>query len=139
MACGVVAFGLLGCGGETSDRQFRSKVDGICKRSQTDLAAIPAPPPTDFAANGRYAGQVIVVLRKVRDRLKAVEAPSAKKSDYEQWVSTLDELGGVIARRGVAAAAGDAATFNSLVEQENTLLQASKSKAALLGFQRCSK
>ncbi len=130
---------LVGCGGQVSDGKFRSTVDGICKRSSDELAAIPPPPPSDLAANGRYTAQVVLVVRKTHGKLKAVEAPSAKRSDYKGWVSTIDQLGRVIARQTAAAGARAPETFNALVQQENTLLQESKAKAALLGFMQCSK
>ncbi len=131
---------LVGCGGgKVSDAKFRSTVDGICKRSSQELAAIPPPPPSDLAANGRYTGQVVVVVRKTHGKLKAVEAPSAKRADYKEWVSAIDQLGRVIARQSAAAAAKSPGSFNALVQEENTVLQQSKAKAALLGFMQCSK
>ncbi len=137
-ACGLATVALLGCG-EVSDSHFRSQVDGICKRSAEHLTSIPPPPPSDFAANGSYAGQVATLVQKSHDKLKAVEAPSSKSSEYKKWVAGFAELGHVIGKRGAAAGARDAQSFNALVAEENTLLQESKAKAALLGFKQCSK
>ena len=127
-----------GCG-EVSEKEFRSKVDAICKRSSAELQAIQPPPAADAAANARFSGQVVLVVRKTHDKLKAVEAPSKREADYDKWVGAYARILEVIARRRAAAEAGDARTFNGLVEQENTLLQENKARAALLGFTECAK
>lgn len=136
--CAIITLVLIGCGG-VSDKQFGSKVDGICKRSATELSAIPAPPASDLPANASYTAQVLPIVRKAVDKLKAIQAPDSKQSGYKSWISTFDKIRRLIAQQSTAAAAGDRASFNSLVEQQNTLLQENKAKAALLGFQECSK
>jgi hypothetical protein len=137
-ACAALGIALAGCG-DVSDAKFRSDVDRICRRSSAELAKIPAPAPDDLPANGRFTGQVVTVVRRTHDQLKAVDAPDAKASEYRKWVSQIKRIRDVIAGQSAAAATGDRARFNSLVEQQNTLLQASKAKAALLGLGQCAR
>ncbi len=138
MACVLATIALLGCG-EVSDSHFRSQVDGICKRSAAQVTALPPPPPSEYPANASYAAQVAVLVQRSHKKLKAVEAPSAKSSEYKKWVAGFDKLAHLIAQRGAAAGARDAQSFNALAAEENTLVQENKAKAALLGFKQCSK
>jgi hypothetical protein len=127
-----------GCG-ELSNAEFRSKVDGICKRAAAEVGKVPPPAADDLAANGRYADQIIPIVRKTHDQLEAVDAPSNRKSGYKTYVDAIDRFSTLLGRRRNAARAGERRIYSALVEQQNTVLQESKAQAALLGFQQCSK
>ena len=127
-----------GCG-EPSDGEFRSKVDDICKRAAADVGKIPPPDPDDLSANGRYADRIIPIVRKTHDQLEAVDVPGNRKSGYKSYVGAIDRFAMLLARRRNAARAGERGIYSGLVEQQNTVLQESKSQAALLGLKQCSK
>ena len=125
-----------GCG-EVSEAEFRSDAEAICKRTDAEVSRIPAPPANDLAANGRHRSQVLAIFRRAHQRLKAVDAPSKRRSEYKKWVGTIERISRLIDVQAKAANAGDRRVFDALVQQQNAALQESKAQTALLGLRQC--
>lgn len=97
--------------------QFVSKIDGICRRLNTDLGDLSKPTAQDevksFAldASDLFAGAV-------KD-LKALEVPAAsgQVSDAKDLVSKLDHLVDVLDDIATAAKAGDDSTVSSKADE----------------------
>jgi hypothetical protein len=92
---GAVTAGLLlaacGGGGGLSKAEYVARANAICRAAAQQVAALDAPGQSDVAQLPKVAGEVVAVQRKALDRLKAIKAPKADRTEIAKWIALVDQ------------------------------------------------
>ena len=140
LALALATLGLAACG-ESGDKKFRSDVNAICKRLNTDTKNLDNV--SDLPAIAREGRKAIPAITRAEDKLKGLKVTKDVKDKYgdryTEFLKTFLDTTSTLGRLIVTAEQGDQKGAQQLVQQGTALERKNQAQAKKLGFTECAK
>jgi hypothetical protein len=138
LAVGGLAF--AGCGGgddsdTLSKAELAKKADAICVKYGPKQKALGSP--TDAKSTIAYLDKLIPLSAEQRKDLDALKADDAVKDEWAALLKDYDEISNAAKQALTALKAGDEAEFQRIIEETNTVGEASDKKLDAFGAPHC--
>jgi hypothetical protein len=137
--CGAVALAACG-GGDGGDRLTRdelvSQADAICGEYERKLDALGEPQSIQEVE--ALADDAKPIVQEGVDKLAALEPPEDLEDDYDRWIELNRESITVIDNLKEAAASGDEARVQQVVEEAQSTENEADAIAGQIGLDECA-
>jgi hypothetical protein len=137
IVCGVVA--LAGCGGggdRLTKEELASRADAICGKYEAKLDALAEPQSIEEVAS--LAEKAKPIVADGVDELEQLEPPEELEDDYDRWIELNRDSLEAIDDLKQAAADGDEARVQQVVQDANAQEKEADALARQIGLDECA-
>ena len=135
----VLVLAVAACGGGDDGltrEELVSQADAICVEFERKIDELEEPESIEALA--RFAREARPIFEDGLDRLRELEPPEDLQVTYDRWIATGDETAKLFGELGRAAADGDEAEVNRILERTGELDTRSDRLARRIGLQECA-
>jgi hypothetical protein len=136
LATVVVVAGCGGGGDRLSQEELVSEADAICTRFEERLDEVEEP--QDVQDVERFADETRPIIEEGIDELRALEPPEELEGEYDEWIAMNEDALQVIDDLSEAAAAGDEARVQEVIEDAERREQEADNLAREIGLEECA-
>jgi hypothetical protein len=138
-ACSSVPGGDDDAGGDPlSPDEFVEEANAICRESQAEADAIPAPSLADPVAVEAAIDRSVAIQRRALRRLRALEPPERDVPGIENWLDLTADAIDQMEKVGDGVANGDRDAITEAIEEGDVLVSDAEEFAAAYGLTACS-
>lgn len=87
----VALLAACGGGGGLTKADYVERTNAVCRDAAKQVAALKVPEQADISRAPKVAAQVVAVQRAALERLKAIRAPKADRSEIAKWIALVDQ------------------------------------------------